>query len=498
LSQCPELTKLKGDSYSAGVGAGNLLDNPQDPDHNCLTTSGSYPKRLERGYSALRQGLEFLSCTGDVIANVNDAGSHGRATQQELMSGISKGSYKLATLSIGGNDLGFSDVVKSCIIIGPLAGDCEAALKKAESIAGISPRDSASHGDVLASLEKVYRDIIDTAGDEFTLVVTGYARFFATPEGNSACNDGQMQLISSQDVGADIAPLLPLTEDLRKRLNAGVDGFNTMIRAMVSEVQNGLERDGVTSKRIGFVDINPVFEGHRFCEPGESTEAGYPEFTERAWFFSSPYRFDILPDGQKIAPRTDDSGPKLQLDRRGGDSCSDPYYSWDCALGELNARDPNMPLNEKEYPRGFSLSDLIPEAGRAMIMKAFHPKTIAYDAIANKIAAEFGESNPNPQPEDPQDPQNPQDPGNDTMAYYVYPADGRDNSQIEEIASNLQRYVAFGGKLEASETRTFGLNYWRIPSLTVEEAMEVGNITNVRLPRECVFTFDLPILISRK
>jgi hypothetical protein len=98
----------------------------------------------------------------------------------------------------------------------------------------------------------------------------------------------------------------------------------------------------------------------------------------------------------------------------------------------------------------------------------------------------------------PEDPQNPKNPGNYNMAYYVYPVDGRDNSQIEEIASNLQRYVAFGGKLEASETRTFGLNYWRIPSLTVEEAIEVGNITNVRLPRECVFTSHLPILISRK
>jgi hypothetical protein len=141
-----------GDSYSAGVGAGNLLDNPWDPDKNCLTTDGSYPKQLEKSYPNLAQGLEFLSCTGDVIANVNGYGSHGRESQRKLLSGLDP-YYKLGTLSIGGNDLGFSDIVKRCIILG--VGDCEAALRKAESIAGINPRDSASHFNTFVNLKRV-------------------------------------------------------------------------------------------------------------------------------------------------------------------------------------------------------------------------------------------------------------------------------------------------------------------------------------------------------
>lgn len=455
-----------------------MLDNPRDPGHNCLTTSGSYPKRLERDYRALNQGLEFLSCTGDVIGNVNDAGSHDRATQLALMSEIPKNSYKVATLSIGGNDLGFSSIVKSCVILGSiLGGDCEAALKNAESIAGISPRDSAKHAEVFAAMRKVYRDILDTAGDGFTLVVTGYARFFAEPQGNTDCNNGQMQLAAVQDLPgeSDTRPSLPLTVELRQRINGGVDAFNTMIRQAISEVEQALKRDDITAKRIKFVDINPVFEGHRFCEKGDSSETGWPEFTNRAWFFSSPFRSDILPGGQQVAPRADDGSPALQLDRRDSAFCSDPLNEWDCALGELKARDPDMPLNEKEFPKGRSLADILPDVSKAMIMKAFHPKTIAYDAIARLIGKAVGDSGGSA-PEDPQDPQDP----SDTLDYFVWPENGRDTKQVEEIAASLERYVGGTGKLEAFNTSTFGLNYWRIQSLTVNQAYEISNLTNVR------------------
>lgn len=356
-----------------------------------MTTDGSYPKRLEKDYEALKEGIEFLSCTGDVISNINNAGSHGRNSQQELMSGIRKSSYKMATLSIGGNDLGFSDIVKRCIILGPIAGNCEEALRKAEAISGVWPRDAASHIDTFANLKRVYSDILDTAGDEFTLIVTGYAQFFAQPEGNTDCDNGQIQLASTQDAGLPTRPLLPLTVDLRVRINRGVDFFNGMIQRAVSQTQDRLEQNGI-NKRILFVDINPIFEGHRFCEKGASTESGWPEFTNRAWFFSSPFRHDILPDGQTLAPRADDGSPMLQLDRRDSAFCDDPHNAWDCALGELQASDPEMPLNEKEYPRGSTLSRSLLETSKAMIMKAFHPKTIAYEAIAKSIADKFSES----------------------------------------------------------------------------------------------------------
>jgi hypothetical protein len=379
-----------GDSYSAGVGAGSLIYNPRDLLFKCLTTANSYALYLERGYDALRRGLEFLSCTGDKIENVNDAavGSKGRGSQLQLLQSVPQGSYKFATLSIGGNDLGFAGIVKSCILIGSAVGNCEDALKRAESIAGVNPRDSALNAEVFAKLKKVYRDILDTAGDEFTLVVTGYAKFFAEPSGNPDCNNGNLQLPAVSAVYS-----LPLTEDLRRRINSGIVSFNSVLRGAIYEVQQDLEREGFTNKRIRFFDTDPIYEGHRFCEPHGSSVPGWPEFGDQAWFFPAIGADDISPDGSRLTPRADENDPGLELDRRGGDSCSDPYWEWDCALGELLARDPDLPLNEKQYPQRRTILDLLTlgPLGKAVAMKLFHPKSIAYDAIAKQIAESFGE-----------------------------------------------------------------------------------------------------------
>lgn len=144
-----------------------------------------------------------------------------------MMKEFPKSSYKMATLSIGGNDLGFSSTVISCIILG--IGNCEESLKKAEDIAGIGNRGSSAHDDTYADLRKVYEDILDAAPEDFSLAVTGYARFFADPQGNTACNNGQIQIASLQDVRLPTRPHLPPTESLRSRINNGVDGFNNMI-----------------------------------------------------------------------------------------------------------------------------------------------------------------------------------------------------------------------------------------------------------------------------
>jgi hypothetical protein len=134
-----------------------------------------------------------------------------------------------------------------------------------------------------------------------------------------------------------------------------------------------------------------------------------------------------------------------------------------------------MPVNEKEYPKGRSLTDILLELSKNMVMKAFHPKSIAYDAIRQKIAETLGDESGGAVPEDPEDPTNP----GDTEDYFIWPEDGGDSKQVEEIASSLQRYATGNSKLESSNTEGLGLNYWRISALSVDKAMEIANLTNV-------------------
>jgi hypothetical protein len=227
---------------------------------------------LQNDNRVLREGLKFISCTGDVIANVNDAavGSQDRVSQLELLQTFPQGSYKFGTLSTGGNDLGFGDIVKYCIVY-PIGGDCNGALRKAEALAGVT-RDSAAHIELSQKLKRVYRDIIDTAGDDFALVVTGYARFFAEPSGNPDCNDGQLELLALKDIDEKIPikPNKPLTQTLRTRIK-----FNDMLSEAVFGVQQALLEEGIR-KGIKFFDTDPIYEGYRFCEPLGRDEPGWP------------------------------------------------------------------------------------------------------------------------------------------------------------------------------------------------------------------------------
>ncbi|GLZ81964.1 lipase 1 [Actinorhabdospora filicis] len=85
-----------GDSYSSGTGTGQYIET------NCYTSVHAYPYQLATDIGA---NLSFKACsgarTGDVTAN--------------QMGTLSAGT-DLVTISIGGNDAGFSDVITQCNI----------------------------------------------------------------------------------------------------------------------------------------------------------------------------------------------------------------------------------------------------------------------------------------------------------------------------------------------------------------------------------------------
>lgn len=132
-----------GDSYSSGVGAGATAGS-------CLRSRRSYPYRLGRTVTA------FRACAGAQTGDVLD---------RQLAPFPSD--TRLVTITIGGNDAGFIDVIERCLFGSSSA--CSTRVARAERFV---------RGELTARLRRVYDAIRDRA-PKVTVVVAGYPRLFA-------------------------------------------------------------------------------------------------------------------------------------------------------------------------------------------------------------------------------------------------------------------------------------------------------------------------------
>src|ERR1700761_6873986 len=112
-----------GDSYAAGIGTGTTQGD------GCRQGEFSYPKQL---LAATAPGAEFqnLACSGATLKNIYEGGEHSQIDSWDSTNS------DVATISIGGNDVGFYDILTACIIRvgGIFAGDCESEIQKARQI----------------------------------------------------------------------------------------------------------------------------------------------------------------------------------------------------------------------------------------------------------------------------------------------------------------------------------------------------------------------------
>jgi lysophospholipase L1-like esterase len=94
-----------GDSYAAGIGAGSTSGD------GCRVGLLSYPNQLNIWVESLQPNIDFqnLPCSGAVVTEVLQGGSK---SQIDKWTNPSKADR--ATLSIGGNDIGFYNVLTSC------------------------------------------------------------------------------------------------------------------------------------------------------------------------------------------------------------------------------------------------------------------------------------------------------------------------------------------------------------------------------------------------
>ncbi|MDC0768854.1 SGNH/GDSL hydrolase family protein [Streptomyces sp. HD] len=191
-----------GDSYSAGLGAGSYLASSGD----CSRSTRAYPYLWAAAHSP--SSFDFTACSGAQTGDV---------TASQL--GPLSASTALVSITIGGNDAGFADIMQTCVLQSDSA--CVSRINTAKAFV-----DSTLPG----RLDTVYSAIRAKAPSAH-VVVLGYPRFYKL--GASGC--------------------LGLSETKRRALNEAADHI-----------------DAATEKRaldhgFTFGDVRPTFTGHEIC-----------------------------------------------------------------------------------------------------------------------------------------------------------------------------------------------------------------------------------------
>lgn len=257
-----------GDSYSAGIGTG-LDDDELPSEGDCRHGVHAYPELIHRDLNnATGQNtttFQWLSCTGAVTTDIlSGEGAKAREGQVDLLNASLP--LDFATLSVGGNDMGFFDVMNACIFrfYSFYSGTCEAALEAADA----AVKSSVFEQRVGVILHEVLDKVSWEKRPRFSITVTGYARFFDA--NTTECDDMSLGVWYGGP---------KLSQDIRRRMNELVDAANAKLHRTVDQVEGGFR--GVRP-RILFVDYDDLFEGHRFCEPGV-LEPAYNRTD--SWFF---------------------------------------------------------------------------------------------------------------------------------------------------------------------------------------------------------------------
>jgi lysophospholipase L1-like esterase len=190
-----------GDSYSSGVGAGSYISSSGD----CKRSTKAYPYLWAAAHSP--SSFSFTACsgarTGDVLSG---------------QLGPLNSSTGLVSISIGGNDAGFADVMTTCVFQSDSA--CLSRIATARAYV-----DSTLPG----NLNNVYSAIRNRAPSA-TVVVLGYPRFYKL---GTTC--------------------LGLSETKRKAINDASDHLNNKTAAVAR------------SHGFSFGDVRTTFAGHEIC-----------------------------------------------------------------------------------------------------------------------------------------------------------------------------------------------------------------------------------------
>ena len=201
-----------GDSFSAGLGAGA----PFDQDQFCARGTLAFPNIInqdERMGEPAHRTFQFLACSGAKSKDVVEK-------QVPLMGN----DQSLITMSIGGNDVGFADILNVCVFQFTFdAGGDKACDDKLDEAKTTIQKDLS--GALSATLNAVKPKLSTKKESLGILFVLGYAKFFEAT--SKQCDD------VAWSFWWNVKQKQKLTTKRRGRMNELVDNLNAVIRDAV-------------------------------------------------------------------------------------------------------------------------------------------------------------------------------------------------------------------------------------------------------------------------
>ncbi|WP_035796128.1 SGNH/GDSL hydrolase family protein [Kitasatospora mediocidica] len=191
-----------GDSYSSGVGAGNYTSSSG----SCERSTSAYASLWAAANAP--SSFTFVACSGATTGDVLNS----------QLSALSS-STTLISLTIGGNDAGFSNTMETCVLDG--TSSCLSAVQTAEAYA---------NNTLPALLDNLYA-AIHAKSPSAHVVVMGYPELYQI---NGSCWFG-------------------ISDTSRSAINGAADTLDSVISQHAA-------RAGFT-----FADVRGNFSGHEIC-----------------------------------------------------------------------------------------------------------------------------------------------------------------------------------------------------------------------------------------
>lgn len=260
-----------GDSFASGEGAFDYFSGTDEKDNKCHLSKRSYPYLL--GSRLQLDDVHSVACSGAKMVNVNGYGNE--AAQHTTVATDAYSSYwlpgykpqlrfiedkqpNIVTISMGGNDIDFSDIIKRCILFDDTCySDYAGRMGLVENI-----------DNKFDSLVMMYTQIKANAAPDARIYVVGYPSI-VQPDGN--CGDNVRLNSNETEFASELADYLDYVIKLAAT-KAGVQYVDTegeldpyRLCSSVSNVRafNGLTAGNDNLHIIGDESYHPNAVGHQ-------------------------------------------------------------------------------------------------------------------------------------------------------------------------------------------------------------------------------------------